>query len=113
MGIAKTYPVLRTSITLPQYQLICSNAVEHDEMFLLFHTEDGSSARVWVISINTYIDLGQERRAPRATSRPLDTDPPDIFEAVIYFEVHSLAVPDTKRVGRGLILYRDRRTIVT
>ena len=45
--------------------------------------------------------LGEERRTPRATSRPLD------HGSTWYLRgrhQHSLALPDTKRVGRGLIL---------
>ena len=38
-------------------------------------------------------------------------DPPDIFEAVIY--TRWLTLPDTKRVGRGLSVSRDRTCIAT
>ena len=52
--------------------------------------------------------LGKERRTSRATSRPLD------HGSTCYFgrNLHSLALPDTKRVDRGFILCRDRRCIV-
>ena len=56
-----------------------------------------------------FLGLGEERRTPRAIPRPLD----DGFTR--YFRRHhlySLALPDTKRVGRRLILFRDRRPIV-
>ena len=48
----------------------------------------------------------EERRTPRATSRPLD------HESTWYLRgrhLHSPALPDTNRVGRGLLLCRDRR----
>ena len=54
VGITNTNPVLRTSVILWQYYLICSNAVDHDKLFLLLQTEDVSSARVWG---NTYQHL--------------------------------------------------------
>ena len=52
--------------------------------------------------------LARERRTSRATSRPLD------HGSTFYFGSHknSLASPDTKRVDRRFILYRDRRCIV-
>ena len=52
--------------------------------------------------------LGEDRRTPRATSRPLD------HGSTWYLwgrHLHSPALPDTKRVGRGLLLFRDRRLI--
>ena len=57
----------------------------------------------------TCFRLGEDRRTPRATSRLLD------HGSTWYLRgrhLHSLALPDTKRVGRGLILCRDRRSIV-
>ena len=50
--------------------------------------------------------LGEERRTPRATSR-LDHGSTGYLRGR---HLHSLH--DTKRVGRGLILFRDRRSIV-
>ena len=53
--------------------------------------------------------VGEERRRPKATSRPLD------HGSTWYLRgrhLHSLALPDTKRVGRGLIPCRDRRSVV-
>ena len=58
----------------------------------------------------TFSGLGQDRKAPRATSRPVDHWPTWYFRGR---HLHSLALPDTKRVGYGLILCRDRRSIVT
>ena len=58
----------------------------------------------------TFFRFGRERRTPRATSRLLD------HGSTWYFRgrhLHSLALPATKRVGRGLILCRDRRYIVS
>ena len=52
--------------------------------------------------------LSKVRRTPWATSRPLHHGSPCYFRGDLY----SLTLPDTKRVDRGLILYRDRRTIV-
>ena len=55
-------------------------------------------------------DLGEERRTPRATSRLLG------HVSTWYFRcrhLRSLALPDTKRVGRGFLPCRDRRSIVT
>ena len=54
--------------------------------------------------------MGEERRTPWATSRLLD------HGSTWYLRgrhIHSVALPDTKRVGRGLILCRHRRSIVT
>ena len=59
--------------------------------------------------LGLFSGLGEERRTPRATSRPLD------HESTWYLRgrhVHSPALPDTNRVGRGLLLCRDRRPIV-
>ena len=53
--------------------------------------------------------LGEERRTPWATSCPLD------HGSTCYLRcrhLHSPALPDTNRVGRGLLLCRDRRPIV-
>ena len=59
--------------------------------------------------IDRFSGLGEECRTPRATSRPLD------HGSTWYLRgrhLHSPALPDTKRVGRGLLLCRDRRLIV-
>ena len=59
--------------------------------------------------IDLFLGLGEERRTPRETSRPLD------HGSTCYLRgrhVHSSALPDTKRFGHGLILCRDRRSIV-
>ena len=53
--------------------------------------------------------LGEDCRAPRATSGPLDHGSTWCLRGR---HLHSLALPDTKRVGRGLILCRGRRSIV-
>ena len=53
--------------------------------------------------------LGEALRTPWATSQPLD------HGSTCYFRgrhEHLLALPDTKRVDRGLILCRDRKSIV-
>ena len=60
--------------------------------------------------IDLFSGLGEERRTPWATSHLLD------HGCTWYLRgrhLHSLALPNTKRVGRGLILCRDRRPIVT
>ena len=55
--------------------------------------------------------LGEERMTPRATPRLLDHGSTRYLRGR---HLHSLALPDTKRVGHGLIiLCRDRRSIVT
>ena len=61
------------------------------------------------IEIFSFRFLGEERTTPRATSRPLD------HGYTLYLRdrhLHPLVLPDTKRVGRGVILSRDRRSIV-
>ena len=53
--------------------------------------------------------LGEDRRTPRATSPPVE------HGSTWYLRgrhQHSPALPDTNRVGRGLLLCRDRRPIV-
>ena len=59
--------------------------------------------------MNFFSGFKKVRRTPRAISRLLD------HGSAWYFRgrhLHSLALPDTKRAGRGLILCRDRRSIV-
>ena len=54
--------------------------------------------------------LGEESRTPWAASRPVE------HGSTWYLggrHLHSLALPDTKRVGSGLIRCRDQRPIVT
>ena len=46
---------LRTRIILQQYQLACSNAVDHDEMLLLFARKVDIQLEFGVLSVNTYI----------------------------------------------------------
>ena len=53
--------------------------------------------------------LGKERRTSRATSRPLDPGSTYNFGGR---HLYSLALPETKGVDRGFILYRDRRCVV-
>ena len=61
--------------------------------------------------IDRFSGLGEERRTPRANFCPLDHGSTRYLRGR---HLHPLALPDTKRVGRGLILLcRDRRSIVT
>ena len=53
--------------------------------------------------------LGEERRTPSATSRPLDHGSTGKLQGR---HLHRLALPNTKRVGRGLSLCRDLGFIV-
>ena len=60
--------------------------------------------------------VGEDRRTRRATSRLLDRRSTWHLRGrhLQYCCIHSLALPDTKRVERGLIIIcRDRRSIVT
>ena len=59
--------------------------------------------------IGLFSGLGEERRTPWATSRPLDHGSTRYLRG---HHLHSPALPDTNRVGRGFILCRDRRRIV-
>ena len=59
--------------------------------------------------IGLFSGLGEERTTPRATSRPLDHGSTWRLWGL---HLHSPALPDTNRVGRELILCRDRRPIV-
>ena len=59
--------------------------------------------------IDLFSGLGEESGTSRAISRPLD------HGSTWYIRgrhLHSLALPDTKRVGRGLSLCRNRRPII-
>ena len=59
--------------------------------------------------IGLFSGLGEERRTPQATSRPLD------HGSTWYLRgrhLHSPALPETNRVGRGLLLCRNRTPIV-
>ena len=59
--------------------------------------------------IGFFSGLREERRTPWATYRPLD------HGSTWHLRGHHLlspALPDTTRVGRGLLLCRDRRSIV-
>ena len=61
------------------------------------------------IKEDLFSGLGEERRTPGTTSHPLD------HGSTWYLRdrhLHSLASPDTKRVGRELVLCRDRRPII-
>ena len=51
----------------------------------------------------------KKRRTPWATSRPLDHGSTWYLGGRL---LHSPALPDTNRVGRGLVLCRDRRPVV-
>ena len=53
--------------------------------------------------------LGGYRRTPPASSRPLDHTSTGYLRGR---HLYSLALPDTERIGRGLILCQDRASIV-
>lgn len=52
---------------------------------------------------------GEERKTPRAKFRPLDHGS---TSGLRRHHLHLLALPNTKRVGHGLSLCRDQRSIV-
>ena len=59
--------------------------------------------------IYLFAGLGEERRTPRTTSRPRDHGSTRYLRGC---HLYSLALPNTKRAGRGLIRCRHRRPIV-